>query len=106
MITEIKKDAKFETMVPCSECNRVFKIVVSEDVVDSVERFPFPIVLMHYSSKNDKKAVHTMIAYIDKDMQCRHCTVLDGKRVYITPYILYNPNLVALSCNKSLGGYK
>jgi hypothetical protein len=104
MMTETEKKKKYVTMVPCSECKRVFKTIIEKQVVENVERFPFPIVLMHYASKDDNREVHTMIAYIDKDMQCRHCTVLDGKRVYITPYILYNPNLIALSCNKSLGG--
>jgi len=102
-----KGSSKNITRVPCSKCDRVFKVVIDEDVLEKAERFPFPIVLMHYSDedKDIKQEVHTLIAYIDKQLNCRHVTVLDGKRVFITPYILYNPDLIVLSCSKNLGGY-
>lgn len=51
------------------------------------------------------KQVHTLVAYIDKNLKCRHVEVLSGKRLFITPFILYNPSLLFLSCNKNLGNF-
>ncbi len=101
---ESKGASKNITRVPCSKCKRVFKVVIEREVIENAEIFPFPIVLMHYSdeSEDSKRGVHTLIAYIDKKMNCRHVSVLDGKRVFITPYILYNPNLIVLSCSKNI----
>lgn len=101
-----KTEKKLTTRVPCSKCGgRVFKVEIDQEVFENIQRYPFPIILMHSStSEKERREVHTLIAYIDKDLQARHVTILDGKRVFITPYILYNPNLIAFSCNKSLGG--
>lgn len=102
MIAENQKVHK--TLVPCRKCgDRVFSVTLSQDLIDAVERFPFTIVLMHVGEEDGKREVHTMVAYIDKDLNCRHVEILTGKKVFITPYILYNPNLLYLSCNKNLG---
>lgn len=90
------------TRVPCPKCNRVFKARITTDILEDVERYPFTIVLMHVSSEKDKREVHTLVAYIDKELHCRHVNLLLGKKLFITPYILYNPNLLSLSCNKNL----
>lgn len=94
------------TKVLCSKCGRVFKAEITQDILDDIERYPFPIVLMHVSVEDGKKEVHTLVAYIDKQLNCRHVSVLLGKKLFITPYILYNPNLLVLSCNKNLGKLK
>ncbi|TFF86407.1 MAG: hypothetical protein EU551_01630 [Promethearchaeota archaeon] len=85
--------------VSCSKCGEIFKIGITDDTLKTIDRFPFPIVLMHISHSGDKN-VHTLIAYIDRDLRCRHVEYLVGKKVYITPYILYNPAKLVLSCNK------
>ena len=104
---ETKSETDNITRVPCSLCNRIFKVSIDKRVINNLEQFPFPIVLMHYAAEdeNHKSEVHTLIAYIDQHMSCRHVTVLDGRRVFITPYILYNPNLIAISCSKNIRGY-
>ncbi|MBD3227017.1 MAG: hypothetical protein GF329_02430 [Candidatus Lokiarchaeota archaeon] len=85
--------------VHCSKCNEIFKIGITHDTLETIDKFPFPIVLMHYSHTGDE-SVHTLIAYIDKELNCRHVEYLVGKKVFITPYILYNPAKLVLSCNK------
>ena len=92
-----------ETWIPCKKCGgRIFKIKISEDLLNDVEKFPFAIISMHLSNDGTRQ-VHTLVAYIDRAFKCRHVEVLSGKRIFITPYILYNPNLLFLSCNKNLG---
>jgi hypothetical protein len=98
----IKKDVVKIALVPCSRCGRVFKAEITQDILNDVERYPFTIVLMHVSVENGKKEIHTLVAYLDKSLNCRHVTVLLGRRLFITPYVLYNPNLLILSCNRSL----
>jgi hypothetical protein len=102
-----KNKIKHTTRVPCKFCNRIFTVGLDERVLkkmEKIDRYPFPIVLMHLANneKEDKEEVHTLIAYIDKQLNCRHVTILDGKRVFITPYILYNPNLILFSFSKPL----
>jgi hypothetical protein len=90
-------------MIPCRYCgNRIFKINISKDLLNDIERFPFAIITMHVSN-DGLKQVHTLVAYIDKNLTCRHVELLSGKRFFITPYVLYNPSLLFLSCNKNLG---
>lgn len=89
--------------VPCKQCGRVFKVNITDEILQDVQKFPFPVVLMHISN-DDKKEVHTLIAYIDDNLHCRHVENLIGKRVFITPYILYNPSLMMLRCNKVVSG--
>lgn len=106
-MTENNIEIKNITRVPCKLCNRIFTVGIDPSIIEKVnqeERFPFPIVLMHLAGgeKGKSEEVHTLIAYIDKQMHCRHVTVLDGKRVFITPYILYNPNLILFSFSKPL----
>jgi hypothetical protein len=96
-----KQKAKI-TRVPCPKCNRIFKAHISLDILEDVERYPFNIVLMHVSIEEDKKEVHTLVAYIDKELKCRHVNLLLGKKLFITPFILYNPSLLSLSCNKNI----
>lgn len=97
---------EYSVSIPCKQCGgRIFKVNISEDVIQSVERYPFTIVCMHVGLDAEKKQVHTMVAYIDKELNCRHVEVLQGKKVFVTPYILYNPNLLFLSCNKNIGNY-
>lgn len=96
------------TKVPCNKCGgRVFEVSLTQDLIDDVKRFPFTIVLMHVGMNPDNpeessREVHTMVAYIDKQFHCRHVQVLTGRKVFVTPYIVYNPNLLYLSCNKNL----
>jgi len=98
-------DNVHETMVPCKKCgSRIFKIKLTEDLLNDIEKFPFAIISMHLSH-DGKRQIHTLIAYIDRKFKCRHVEVLSGKRIFITPYILYNPNLLFLSCNKNLGTF-
>ena len=105
--TDIENESKIvgKTLIPCKECeDRIFKIAITEDLLEDVEKYPFTIVTMHAAHDGTKK-VHTVVAYIDKQLQCRHAEVLTGKRVFITPYILYNPNLLFLSCVKNIGSF-
>ncbi len=90
-----------KVLVPCPICNRVFHQQLSSDIVEDVDRFPFPIVCMHTAGQGGKE-VHTMVAYVDKQLKCRHVESLPGKRVFITPYIMYNPSLLQLQCGKTL----
>lgn len=91
-----------EVHVPCSMCKRTFSLGLSEDIFTYVERFPFPIVCMHTAGDSGKE-VHTLVAYVDKQFKCRHVEYLVGNRVFITPFILYNPTLLQLQCSKTLG---
>lgn len=86
--------------IPCSKCNKTYKIKLPMDISNNIEHYPFPIVLMHTGNENDRRKIHTMIAYIDKELKCRHVDFLEGKRVFITPYIVYNPSLLQMYCNK------
>ncbi|MBD3197681.1 MAG: hypothetical protein GF317_21695 [Candidatus Lokiarchaeota archaeon] len=91
-----------KVIVTCPECpNRDFKVRVSPDLLESVESFPFELVLMHVAG-DDKKHVHTLVAYIDKNLECKHSVCLTGRRVIVTPYILYNPRLLSLSTYKRM----
>ncbi|MBD3341841.1 MAG: hypothetical protein GF353_22240 [Candidatus Lokiarchaeota archaeon] len=94
------------TLVPCKKCQgRVFKIKLNQDLLDEVDRYPFTIITMHTALQSEKKEIHTLVVYIDKDLNARHVEVLSGKRVFITPYILYNPSMLFLSCNKNMGKF-
>lgn len=98
----IKKDVVKIALVPCSKCGKIFKVEITQDILNDIERYPFTIVLMHVSSvENGKKEIHTLVAYLDKYLNCRHVTVLLGRRLFITPYVLYNPTLLILSCSYS-----
>ena len=108
-VTEEETNQKeFKTRVPCKECGgKIYTLILTQDMLNSIEKYPFTIVCMHVGIEEKKetktyfgKEVHTMVAYIDKDLHCRHVEVLTGKRVYVTPYILYNPKLLQLTCNK------
>lgn len=90
-------------LVSCRLCNRTFKVSIPTEVIESNEKFPFTIVSMHVAvEKNGDRNVHTLVCYIDKDINCRHIEALIGRKVFITPYIAYNPNLLLFSCNKSM----
>jgi len=94
-----------QAFIPCKQCGRVFRINISDEILQDVEKYPFPLILMHLA-KDETKEFHTVIAYIDQNFQCRHVEYLIGKRVFITPYILYNPSLMMLRCNKVVAGDK
>ncbi|MBN1800793.1 MAG: hypothetical protein JW891_04760 [Candidatus Lokiarchaeota archaeon] len=98
----IKNEIVRVTQVLCPECKRTFNVEITHEIIDNVDRYPFTIVLMHVSEQEAKREVHMLVVYIDQQLNCRHVTLLLGKRLFITPYILYNPNLLMLSCNKSL----
>jgi hypothetical protein len=101
----IQNEHTHETMIPCKKCGgRIFKIKLSKDLITDIEKFPFAIISMHVSHDGMRR-VHTLVAYIDRNFKCRHVEVLSGKRLFITPYILYNPNLLFLSCSKNLGNF-
>ncbi len=88
----------YKVRVSCPDCQgRQFKVTLTQDMIDSIESFPFEVVLMHIAG-SEKRTVHTLIAYIDKNLECHHSVCLTGRRVIITPYILYNPNLLYFSC--------
>lgn len=96
-----KTENKFKKLrIPCCKCNKTYKINLPMDITNDVENYPFPLVLMHTAHENDRNKIHTLIAYIDKDLKCRHIEFLEGKRVFITPYIIYNPSLLQMYCNK------
>lgn len=87
--------------IPCEICNRTFKVKIPSSLAVKVENFPFPIVLMHSASQDDgKREIHTMIAYLDHELHCRHVDHVSGERVFITPYIIYNPSLLQVYCVK------
>ena len=103
--TSMNNAKNHETLITCKKCNnRIFKISISEDLLNDIERFLFAIITMHVSS-DGLKQIHTLVAYIDKHFKCRHVEILSGKRLFITPYILYNPSLLFLSCNKNLENF-
>jgi hypothetical protein len=58
------------------------------------------VIAMHTGNEGSHPVVHNLVAYIDKQLKCRHTEYLDGSRVFITPYILYNPNLLRVFCFK------
>jgi hypothetical protein len=58
------------------------------------------VIAMHTGGDASHPEVHNLVAYIDKQLQCRHAEYLDGSRVFITPYILYNPHLLRVFCWK------
>ncbi len=81
------------TNIPCDSCKKTYHIDVREETIREQSRYPFPILVMHTWSWG-RRQVHSLIAYIDKDGKCRHTELLDGNRVFITPYIVYNPDML------------
>ncbi len=96
---EQNKDQK-TLRIPCKKCGKSYKIQVPLNITEEVDHFPFPLILMHSADDADGEKIHTMLAYIDKNLKCRHVDFLKGKRVYITPYIVYNPSLLQVYCKK------
>jgi hypothetical protein len=72
---------------------------IIEDISKSGGSFPFPIIVMH-TVMEPHKEIHSLVAYIDKNFKCRHAEFLSGSRVFITPYIVYNPSLLQMYCMK------
>ncbi len=106
MNESIKNKIKGMTSIRCKECGgRVFNITISDELLQDVERYPFTIVSMHAAADGSKK-IHTLVAYIDNHLQCRHVEALTGKRIFLTPYVLYNPNLLFLSYANNLRTFK
>jgi len=81
----------------CPECKKVYKIIISRKILEDVKSFPFPIITMHASDEIGK--IHTLLVYLDESLKARHIERID-KRVFITPYILYNPCLLNVYCHK------
>ncbi len=50
------------TAVTCSKCNKIFKVEISSELLEQVDKFPFPVVLMHITHDGDRN-IHTLIAY-------------------------------------------
>ena len=110
LIEKMKESTKDKievmTSIRCKECDgRVFNISISDELLKDVEKFPFTIVSMHAAVDGSKK-IHTLLAYIDKHLQCRYVEALTGKCVFITPYVLYNPNLLFLSCANNIRTFR
>lgn len=81
----------------CPECKKIYKIIISRKILEDVKNFPFPVVTMHASDESER--IHTLLVYLDENLKCRHIEYID-KRVFITPYILYNPCLLNVYCHK------
>lgn len=81
----------------CPKCKKVYKIVISKQITEDVKTYPFPVVAMHASEESEN--IHTLLVYLDESLKCRHIEYID-KRVFITPYILYNPYLLNIYCHK------
>ncbi|KYC45809.1 MAG: hypothetical protein APG12_00789 [Candidatus Methanofastidiosum methylothiophilum] len=81
----------------CPVCKKVYKIEISKEIIEGVSGFPFPIIAMHASEEIGK--IHTLLVYLDESLKCRHIEHID-KRVFITPYIIYNPCLLNVYCHK------
>lgn len=95
----LPKSKLFEVNVPCSQCKKTFSVSVDVDKM-SQKSNPFPLLFMHTRDWGEK-AVHIMIAYIDKNANCRHVELLDGDTVFITPFIIYNPELLSVYVYRS-----
>ena len=95
-----KQEDFVKLRIPCKKCNKTFKINVPRNIAVDVDQFPFPIILMHSAEEDGKRKIHTMLAYIDQNLKCRHVDHLKGQRVYITPYIVYNPSMLSVYCAK------
>ena len=96
-----KVEKKLKTLrIPCKKCGgRMFKIKIANQMAETAEYYPFPIILMHSDINNN--GLHTLIAYLDKNLSVRSVDYLEGKnRVFITPYILYKPSLLKAYCYK------
>ena len=81
----------------CPECKKIYKILISKKILEDVKSFPFPVITMHASEESEN--IHTLLVYLDQNLKCRHIEFID-KRVFITPYILYNPCLLNVYCHK------
>lgn len=92
-----KDDNKKTVLIPCPNCGEIVKIQLDVSITNKIECFPFPILAMHTGAG---KNIHTLVAYIDKQLRCRHAEYLSGKRVFITPFIAFNPSLLQIYCNK------
>jgi len=87
-------------LIQCPKCKAIVKIKLAASIGETIEYFPFPVIAMHTGGDASHPEVHNLVAYIDKQLQCRHAEYLDGSRVFITPYILYNPHLLRVFCWK------
>lgn len=98
-----QEDKAIKVRIPCPKCSFIIIIKMDEKYVKELETkdisFPFPIIAMHTIMK-PKREIHTLVAYIDKQLKCRHAEYLSGERVFITPYIVYNPSLLQMFCIK------
>ncbi|UYP47776.1 hypothetical protein NEF87_004061 [Candidatus Lokiarchaeum ossiferum] len=96
-----KKGKSTTVLIPCKKCNETKKIEINKSMVENVENFPFPIFLMHCADNSEGKIeIHTLIAYLDNKLNCRHVEFLEGNQVFITPFILYNSNLLHVYCQR------
>jgi len=86
-------------LVLCEKCKRVWKAKLEVSMLQDIKNYPFPIVMMHTDPVNTGK-MHLLIAYIDMHLKCRHVDYLHGNQVFITPFIVYNPHLLRVFCNK------